>query len=177
MKFVDVIKKIRNVFEWFLVYCFCGWIYEVVWWMMIEENLGFINRGVLFGPWLPIYGFGMLIMLAVVKLFKIKKPIWIFLVGMLLATAAEFAGSYIMQWIFGYFLWDYSGMFLNFEGRIAFKTSLFFGLLILFGVYWLHPRMVKLQQKWDKSVVRNVIFGVVTSAFLFDVVYTFFIKK
>ena len=48
MKFSDVMKKIRDVFEWFVVWCVCGWLYEVVWWMMIEENLGFINRGVLF---------------------------------------------------------------------------------------------------------------------------------
>ena len=177
MKFSDVMKKIRDVFEWFVVWCVCGWLYEVVWWMMIEENLGFINRGVLFGPWLPIYGFGMLFVLAVVKLFKIKKPIFIFLVGTFIATAAEFIGSYIMQWTLGYFLWNYSDMFLNFEGRIAFKTSLFFGLLILFGIYWLHPRMIKIQKKFDNSVIRNIITCLVFAAMIFDAVYTFFIKK
>ena len=141
MKFVDFLKKARNLIEWFIIYCIMGWLYEVVWWYLIELNRGFVNRGVLYGPWLPIYGFGMLAVLGVVRLLKIKKPFPIFLIGTALVTGVELLGSYIMEWTVGYIMWDYSGMFGNYDGRIAVKTSILFGLLIMFGIYSVHPRM------------------------------------
>ena len=47
----------RDYMEYFLVYAFCGWVYESIWCCMIYHRRGFINRGFLFGPWLPVYGF------------------------------------------------------------------------------------------------------------------------
>ena len=176
MKFVDVLKKVRNVFEWFLIYSICGWIYEVVWWMMIEENLGFINRGFLFGPWLPIYGAGMLIFLLIIKLLKVKNTWLVFGIGLVVSTGAELLGSYIMQWTCGYFMWDYSDMFLNFQGRIALKTSLYFALLILLAVKVIQPNMEKFQKKFDGSVVHNVICGLFAAAFAVDGIYSLITK-
>ena len=54
----------------FCVYALIGWIYEVSWYLIFEHR--FVNRGVLFGPFLPIYGFGMLILLFLLRGF-IKK--------------------------------------------------------------------------------------------------------
>ena len=176
MKFVEILKKARNLIEWFIIYSMMGWIYEVVWWFMIELNRGFVNRGVLYGPWLPIYGFGMLAVLGVVRLLKIKKPLPIFLVGTALVTGVELLGSYIMEWTVGYIMWDYSDMFGNFEGRISVKTSILFGLLILFGIYSVQPRMEKFQKRFDKNVIHNVVFVLVFLALITDAVLTFFVK-
>ena len=176
MKFGDIMRKIRNLIEWFIVYSIMGWIYEVVWWFMIELNRGFVNRGVLFGPWLPIYGFGMLAVLGVVRLFKIKKPLPIFLIGTALVTGVELLGSYIMEWTVGYIMWDYSDMFGNFEGRISVKTSILFGLLILLGIYSVQPRMEKFQKRFDKNVVHNILFVLVFLALIADAVFTFLVK-
>lgn len=41
----------------FLVFCVIGWIYEVLV-FYFELGYGFVNRGFLFGPWLPVYGCG-----------------------------------------------------------------------------------------------------------------------
>ena len=176
MKFGDIMRKIRNLIEWFIVYSIMGWIYEVVWWFMIELNRGFVNRGVLFGPWLPIYGFGMIAVLGVVRLFKIKKPLPIFLIGTALVTGVELLGSYIMEWTVGYIMWDYSDMFGNFEGRISVKTSILFGLLILLGIYSVQPRMEKFQKRFDKNVVHNILFVLVFLALIADAVFTFLVK-
>ena len=54
----------------FVVYALIGWIYEVSWYLIMENR--FVNRGVLFGPFLPIYGFGILILLFFLRKF-IKK--------------------------------------------------------------------------------------------------------
>ena len=49
--------KIRNIFLIFMACSFLGWIYEVSV-GIFETHVGYVNRGFLFGPYLPIYGFG-----------------------------------------------------------------------------------------------------------------------
>ena len=41
---------------YFICFAFIGWIYEVAL-FLIEDHI-FVNRGFLYGPWLPVYGFG-----------------------------------------------------------------------------------------------------------------------
>ncbi len=67
----SIIKFFRDNFITFTVYAVVGWIYEVTW--LLVMGRGFENRGVLFGPWLPIYGFGMLILLLILKKYKSEK--------------------------------------------------------------------------------------------------------
>ena len=66
-----VIKLIRDNYIRFVVYGFIGWLYEVMWYIIVRHE--FVNRGVLFGPCLPIYGFGMLILLLFLSKYKSKK--------------------------------------------------------------------------------------------------------
>ena len=66
-----VLNFIMNNYIIFFVYAFIGWIYEVSWYLIVRHK--FVNRGVLFGPYLPIYGFGILILLLILKRFMSKK--------------------------------------------------------------------------------------------------------
>ena len=66
-----VLNFISNNYIIFCVYALIGWIYEVSWYLIMEHR--FVNRGVLFGPFLPIYGFGVLILLLLLKKFMSKK--------------------------------------------------------------------------------------------------------
>ena len=70
-------KKVKEFFTnnylTFCVYALIGWIYEVLWMWFVVPPKHFINRGVLIGPFLPIYGFGMLILLFMLKKFMSKK--------------------------------------------------------------------------------------------------------
>lgn len=54
---------ITNNYITFIIYALIGWLYEVLWMWFVVPPKHFINRGVLYGPFLPIYGFGMLIIL------------------------------------------------------------------------------------------------------------------
>ena len=62
---------ICNNYIIFCVYAFFGWIYEVL--LILIRDHRFENRGVLFGPFLPIYGFGVLLLLFCLKKFKSKR--------------------------------------------------------------------------------------------------------
>ena len=66
-----VVKFIRDNYIRFVVYGFVGWLYEVLWFIIVRHQ--FVNRGVLFGPYLPIYGFGMLILILLLSKYKSKK--------------------------------------------------------------------------------------------------------
>ena len=70
-------KKVKELFTTyyltFCVYALIGWLYEVLWLRFVVEPHAWVNRGVLLGPFLPIYGFGMLILLVILKEFMKKK--------------------------------------------------------------------------------------------------------
>ena len=66
-----IIKVIKDNYVRFTIYAFIGWVYEVMWYVIVRHE--FVNRGVLFGPYLPIYGFGMLILILLLSKYKSKK--------------------------------------------------------------------------------------------------------
>ena len=68
-----IIKYFSDYYLIFCVYALIGWVYEVLWMWFIVPPKHFTNRGVLLGPFLPIYGFGMLILLVLLKKFTSKK--------------------------------------------------------------------------------------------------------
>ena len=69
------LEKCSNYYLIFCCYALIGWLYEVLWMWFVVPPRHFVNRGVLIGPFLPIYGFGMLILLLCLKNFMKKKHI------------------------------------------------------------------------------------------------------
>ena len=174
MNSIEKKNKLWNLFrdymEYFLAYCFFGWVYESVWCCMIYHKRGFINRGFLFGPWLPIYGIGFFIILGIFRLLKIKKAIPVFVVGAVIATIAELSASYIIEATGGAPMWDYHAEFLNFDGRIALVPSLMFGLLISVALCLIHPGLIKIQNKIRDSKAHNICFIIIAVLFFIDLI-------
>ena len=67
------LSKFTNTYLTFCVYALIGWLYEVLWMWFVVPPKHFINRGVLLGPFLPIYGFGMLILYFMLNKMMNKK--------------------------------------------------------------------------------------------------------
>ena len=162
--------KLRDLFEFFLAYSVFGWLYESVWYSMVESQIGFVNRGFLFGPWLPIYGFGMLLITFVLNKFNIKNGYAVFFTGTIISTLAELIGSYLSELISGKTLWDYSDYFLNFQGRIALKPDMIFGLLTLFVFFQICPVITNLQKRYKYNIKHNIITGSLAVLFCIDLI-------
>ena len=147
-------QKLLDYFMIFLGFGFIGWVYEVCI-VYFEMHLGFVNRGFLFGPCLPIYGFGGLLILLTAGRFR-KHPLLCFLLICLVTTGTELLVSYLMEWWMGKFLWDYRGTGYGptFQGRIALKSSLQFGLIGMAAVYVVHPFFAWGMGKLRKSFPR-----------------------
>lgn len=182
-------KKIKFLEKWyltFMIYAIFGWCYEVFL-ETIVYKWGFTNRGVLFGPYCPIYGFGALIFIFFYNKF-IKNKIIVnnkilniviqviltFLLCMFVSTFIELIASYILEFFTGHWLWEtYVNYKYNFQGRIALSTSLRFGLGGLIFIYLIQPLLNKLFSK-IKSL--NIITIITSSLFIIDMVYTFLMK-
>ncbi len=163
-------RKFRYIAELFLIASFMGWVYESVWYSMVENQIGFVNRGTLFGPWLIIYGVGILVIIFILKRLNIKNGYLIFISATAIATVIELLGSYLQEALTGTFSWDYSSFFLNYEGRIALKPDIMFGLLSLYGMMQVVPAIDTLRDKYGESKWHNLIFVIIFGLFIIDAV-------
>lgn len=120
----------------FMIYAFLGWCLEVVY---VGLNSGhFVNRGFLNGPYCPIYGFGVLIVVTLLSPLQ-NNLLLLFLGSVLLTSALEFLTGFVLEKIFAQRWWDYSDVPFNLMGHICLKFSLFWGLGCMFVIKIIHP--------------------------------------
>lgn len=166
----QVMESIEYYFLCFMIYSFGGWIYELV--LCLIHGEGFVNRGFNLGPYLPIYGFGGVLILVIFYRFKDRlNPAAICLLIAAFAAAVELSATYIMDlcgtdWSS---LWDYSERFLNFQGRIALWPALKFGLMGILFIYLVQPYINKIFS--GKSRSQHILAGILFVVFLTDCVY------
>lgn len=122
----------------FFIYAVIGYICEVIYCSIPLKRL--VNRGFLHGPYLPIYGFGALLVVVPLMFFD-THPILVFLIAVLLTSLLEYITSFLLEKIFNTKLWDYSNNFVNINGRVCLVNSTLFGFMGLAATYWLHPAL------------------------------------
>ncbi len=155
----------------FLSMSFIGWIWEVSLHLITDGE--FVNRGALHGPWLPIYGSGAVLILTVLNRLR-KRPVLEFAAIVLLCGTLEYMTSLIMEIVTGGVKWwDYSGYFLNLNGRICAEGLLVFGVGGLAIVYIIAPVIDNLIRKADEKKVMAVCTSLMV-IFAADVVYSQF---
>ena len=144
-----------------------------------------VNRGALYGPWLPIYGFGcglIILLLNIINMYNksrfIKKieenPFIVFLIVMILCSFLEYITSYVIEMKTGLKYWDYSGHFMNINGRICLENSLFFGVGGCLCIYIIAPFLQRMFSKIPYKT--KAIFAAILSVVMFgDATYSHFV--
>ena len=127
---------IRSIILMFFLFSFVGWLWEVSLYLM--KSGVFVNRGTMLGPWLPIYGSGGVICLILMSRFR-EKPVAAFLGSCLLCAILEYSSSWFLQANYGQRWWDYTGYFLNLNGRICAEGILVFGIGCMIVIYLIAP--------------------------------------
>lgn len=140
-------KKIIYLSLIFLIGCLVGWIYEELFSIIIDKEL--VNRGFLYGPYLPVYGTGAVFLTLFLKKYK-KKPILIFFMAVLITGIVEYITGYLMESIFNRTWWDYTGLFMNINGYVCLRSVLNFGVLALILLYLIEPLIYKFVNKYYK---------------------------
>ena len=135
---------------------------------------------------IPVYGCGGMLLLFSMNNLKKKKitvgkinitPLLCFVAIILLCTTVELLTSYIMELATGSWLWDYTEDGPNFQGRIALKSSIRFGLIGIACLYGLYPVMEKCFEtaKQKSSKAFYSISYLMIGLFLLDVAARFFV--
>ena len=145
--------EISSIILFFFIFSFIGWLWEVG--LYLFRDGMFVNRGTMYGPWLPIYGTGctVIILLTKFKSFRktLKNPFLTFNIVMLICSVIEYFTSWYIEATSGLRYWDYTGIFMNLNGRICLECSLFFGIGGCFCVYIVAPFLERKFQKIDKK--------------------------
>ena len=157
----------KNFYElvWiFIIYAFIGWCAEVS--FAAVDNGKFVNRGFLNGPYCPIYGCGVVIVVAVLT--PIKESLFILFLGsMLLTTVLEFLTGFILEKVFHNKWWDYSDKPFNIMGYVCLKFSILWGLACTFIMKVLHPSIYKFITIIP-HVLGIVLLSIIMTAFFID---------
>lgn len=132
-----MINKFFELLFLFLFGSLIGYILEFFYRNLIDKE--YINPGFLKGPYIPIYGFG-LILLNLFSYFSFNLFYKIILFG-IVATLIELLTGLFFLKFFKLKLWDYSYLKFNYKGIIAPLFSIYWILLSLFYYLFLHPLM------------------------------------
>lgn len=134
--------SIWRLIAYFIIYSVLGFV--------IETAFGAVTKGViesrksfLYGPFCAIYGLGAVVMILCLQPFK-KNNNTLFWGGFVVGSVIEYLVSLIGELIFHVIWWDYSDMPLNINGRVCVYFSIFWGLLGIYLVSYINPKIDKL---------------------------------
>ena len=180
MSFLVKLKELNNreykeLNKWdklmiiFLIFTFggmFGFIYETLFYRI---DLGyFVKRGTTYGPWIPIYAYGGVLITLFTYKFR-KRPIVIFLLSSIISGILEFTVGYLLFNIKGIRLWDYNTEIWNFGnigGFICLRSVLFFGISGLFLIFVVIPLFKLIASRCSKftlsliSIIPVLLFGI-----------------
>jgi uncharacterized membrane protein len=156
-----------------------GWIIEAVYRSISQRQ--FINPGFVYGPFIPIYGFGAAFIISLDFLIHHwPLPIKLIVYGIVL-TMSEYFTGFIFEKVFKLKLWDYSDSRFNIHGRVSLLFSLCWACLAIIFINFIHPAVLRHVQSQDGSFLRVIsivllVYGV-TDFFFSIATITAFRKK
>ena len=126
----------------FLLFSILGHILESIIYLFLDNN-GY--SGIMYGPWTPVYGFGIIIIIIInkylnkTKLKGLKKVISLYISSMILLSLIELIGGYLIEFLFHKKLWSYTNLKFHIGKYIALEISLIWGLCSLLYIYLVKP--------------------------------------
>lgn len=127
----------------------------------------------MYGIWTPFYGTGVLLTIFIYKLIdktkltKLKKNILLFFIYFIIFTLLEELGGITLEYLHGYYLWDYDIVPLHLGKYISVPTSLLwstFALIYLYIIKDITDNLIKKIPKWLTITL--------SSLFIIDLVLT-----
>lgn len=150
----------KKLFVIFLIGSVIGAIYEdvliyVKTWLETGEGVFMLHRGVIYGPFNVVYGFGAAVMIWL--LLRKKYTNWqIFWLAALLGGVVEYLISFLQETFTHTTSWDYSDLPLNINGRTTIPIMVIWGVMGLVLVKVVYPWVSKWIEKIPERVGNTV---------------------
>lgn len=167
--------SIWRILAYFIIYSVVGYL--------IETAFGALTKGViesrksfLYGPFCSIYGVGAVVMIIFLQYFR-KNNYTLFAGGFIIGSIVEYLVSWVGEIILHVKWWDYSSVPLNIEGRVCVFFSLFWGILAIYLMSHVNPKIDelidKIKAKFNLKFLKTITITMIILMFL-DCVFTGF---
>ena len=149
-------------FEWkeiiwlFVFGCFIGYVLEQSFYI-IKYHEYVSKQGLLYGPFKPIYGFGALLFTWIYYSIKSKAKTKYFVIGVVIGSVFEYFSSWLIEVIFHSYVWDYSEMSLNINGRIYLPYCIVWRIISLLWATVVYPFFKKKFNKYKEKKYFNIV--------------------
>lgn len=151
---------IWQVLAYFIIYSFLGFVIETIF-ALLNYGVFESRQSFLYGPFCSIYGVGAVVIILSLRYKFFKNNYTLFAGGFLVGSIVEYAVSFFGEMILNVKWWDYSDRFLNINGRICFLYSIFWGLLGVYLMKGINPRIDKFinwtKEKLNLKVLRVLV--------------------
>lgn len=156
-------------FAFFFIYSFIGWIWETGYVSVRTKH--FVNRGFLYGPQIPIYGSGAVLLVLFLRPIS-NYPLLTYFAGVAVGSLLEIITGWAMEKIFHVRYWDYSDQPYNFKGYICLTASLFWGFLGYLLINFIHKPFEKLILEVNQTFLLIAVI-IISLGFITDFVFSF----
>ena len=153
------IKEINKIFILFMIGSIIGYIVEMIVALVQKGHLE-SRQGVIYGPFTPVYGVGIVIYYLCFSKIKTRQKSKIFLISMLIGGIIEYLCSFLQEKIFGTVSWDYSGWIFNINGRTTLIHCTYWGIAGLLYNKYIDPLIPKIEKLVEKDITKIIAFGV-----------------
>jgi len=141
-----------------------GWILEVIRRRFTQGK--FVNPGYFKGPYLPLYGFGVLLIYLISSLqISLIAKIILFAV---LTTLLELITGLVFIIHFKLKLWDYSEARFNFKGIICLRNSIYWTVLSVLFYFLIYPFLRDILGSLSSYPTVLFFIGIFCGALFFD---------
>lgn len=161
---------IHQLFWYFLIFSIAGIIIETIY-CYITTGVLESRKGLLWGPFCPVYGVSAAILIWCLNPYKNKTFLQLFVYGLIAGSVAEYILSFGLEAIYGLRFWDYSYTNLHINGRICLQYSIYWGILSVILLKGIKPVLDKIIDKIPRKI-RNVIEILIVVFLIINCIFT-----
>lgn len=146
-----IINFIYTIFWVFIIGSVFGFFAEMLYTFVFTRTIE-VRQGLLYGPFIQIYGIGAIAYYLLVS--KIQDPKRLFFIGMFMGGSLEYLCSFFQEMFFGTISWDYSHLFMNFNGRTSLLYCFYWGIIAVIFLKIVYPCLQKIKPYIYKKGIR-----------------------
>ena len=145
----------------FLTSALLGDIIETFWCGLVNGH--WMSRSsVLYGPFSFVWGLGAVVLTVTLQRLAKRDSFFVFAAGFFIGGTYEYMCSVFTELVFGTVFWDYSHMPLNIGGRTNVLFCFFWGVLAVFWIKGIYPKMSRLIESFPALAGKVITWVVVT---------------